>query len=94
MTAEEAQYTTLRVERDGAVATVTLARPDVRNAFDEAMIADLTAAFTVLGQEAGLRVVVLTGEGKTFCAGADVNWMRSSSTRSIGTRIPRPPASS
>jgi methylglutaconyl-CoA hydratase len=76
MTPNEAQYTTLRVEREGAVATVTLARPDVRNAFDEAMIADLTAAFTALGREAGLRVVVLSGEGKTFCAGADVAWMR------------------
>jgi methylglutaconyl-CoA hydratase len=59
MTPNEAQYTTLRVEREGAVATVTLARPDVRNAFDEAMIADLTAAFTALGQEAGLRVFLL-----------------------------------
>ena len=70
------QYTTLRVASDGPVAMVTLARPDVRNAFDEKMIEELTRAFA--GFEAGraLRAVVLTGEGKTFCAGADVNWMR------------------
>ena len=70
------QYTTLRVTADGPVATVTLARPDVRNAFDEAMIGELTRAFA--GFEAGgaLRAVVLTGEGGTFCAGADVHWMR------------------
>jgi len=76
MNSTDQQYTTLRVAREGAVATVTLARPDVRNAFDETMIADLTAAFTALAAEEGLRVVVLSGEGKTFCAGADVAWMR------------------
>ena len=69
-------YATLRVERDGPVATVVLARPDVRNAFDDAMIAELTAVFASLSAEAGVRAVVLTGEGKTFCAGADVHWMR------------------
>jgi methylglutaconyl-CoA hydratase len=58
------------------VATVTLARPDVRNAFDEAMIEDLTRAFGGFVAGGELRAVVLAGEGKTFCAGADVNWMR------------------
>ncbi|HET9796145.1 MAG TPA: enoyl-CoA hydratase/isomerase family protein [Thermoanaerobaculia bacterium] len=69
-------YRTLRVESDGPVVSVTLNRPEVRNAFDEAMIDELTRVFA--GFEAGgdLRAVVLTGEGKTFCAGADVNWMR------------------
>ena len=76
MVASGTQYTTLRVEREGPVAAVTLARPEVRNAFDEAMIADLTAAFGALGGEPGLRVVVLAGEGGIFCAGADVAWMR------------------
>jgi methylglutaconyl-CoA hydratase len=76
MTFLENEYATLRVARDGPVATVTLARPDVRNAFDEVMIAELTAAFVALGEAPGLRAVVLTGEGKTFCAGADVSWMR------------------
>ena len=76
MTSAGNEYTTLRVFREGPVATVTLARPEVRNAFDEAMIGDLTAVFAGFGDAPGLRAVILTGEGKTFCAGADVSWMR------------------
>ena len=75
MTAEN-DYTTLRVESDGTVVSVTLDRPEVRNAFDETMIEELTRAFGGLATGGGLRAVVLAGEGKTFCAGADVNWMR------------------
>lgn len=67
---------TIRVERAGPVATVTLARPNVRNAFDETMIAELTAAFSALGEDPEVRVAVLEGEGRIFCAGADVHWMR------------------
>jgi methylglutaconyl-CoA hydratase len=65
----------LRVERDGAVLRVTLARPDRRNAFDAALIAELTEAFADVGDA---RAVVLSGEGPSFCAGADVEWQRSS----------------
>src|SRR5207253_6360547 len=65
----------LRVERDGAVLNVTLARPERRNAFDAALIAELTDAFADAGDA---RVVVLAGEGSSFSAGADVEWMRSS----------------
>ncbi|HKB69726.1 MAG TPA: enoyl-CoA hydratase/isomerase family protein [Thermoanaerobaculia bacterium] len=75
MTAENG-YTTLRVETAGPVASVTLNRPDVRNAFDEAMIAELTRVFGSFEAGGDRRAVVLSGEGKTFCAGADVNWMR------------------
>lgn len=64
----------LRVERDGDVLRVTLARPERRNAFDAALIADLTQAFTDVGDA---RAVVLAGEGETFCAGADIEWQRS-----------------
>ena len=64
----------LRVERTGAVLRVTLARPDRRNAFDAALIAELTEA---LGDVADARAVVLAGEGPSFCAGADVEWQRS-----------------
>jgi methylglutaconyl-CoA hydratase len=72
----------LRLERSGpggVVAWVTLARPDVHNAFDASMIAELRAVFTAFAREAlgELRVVVLGGEGPTFCAGADVAWMRA-----------------
>ena len=65
----------LRVERDGAVLRITLARPDRRNAFDAALIAALRDAFADVGDA---RAVVLSGEGESFCAGADVEWMRSS----------------
>ena len=65
----------VRVERDGAVLRVTLARPERRNAFDAAVIAELGAAFSHVGDA---RVVVLAGDGQSFCAGADVEWQRSS----------------
>jgi methylglutaconyl-CoA hydratase len=64
----------LRVERDGDVLRVTLARPERRNAFDAELIADLTGAFADVGDA---RAVVLAGEGETFCAGADIEWQRS-----------------
>jgi methylglutaconyl-CoA hydratase len=69
-------YRNLRLETDGAVRRITLARPEVRNAFDDALIEELTRAFADAAEDAGVRVVVLAGEGPTFCAGADVNWMR------------------
>jgi methylglutaconyl-CoA hydratase len=65
----------LRVERDGLVLRVTLAKPDRRNAFDAALIAELTDAFADVGDA---RAVILAGEGPSFCAGADVEWQRSS----------------
>ena len=68
----------LRVEREGARARVVLARPGVRNAFNAELIARLRDTFLALGEEQSVRVIVLAGEGKTFCGGADVNWMRGS----------------
>jgi methylglutaconyl-CoA hydratase len=64
----------LRVERDGAVLRITLARPDRRNAFGAALIGELTDAFADVGDA---RAVVLAGEGPSFCAGADVEWQRA-----------------
>ncbi len=73
----------LRVERSGprgAIARVTLARPDVHNAFDAPLIDELRRGFTQLAEEPveRLRGVVLAGEGDSFCAGADITWMRAS----------------
>jgi len=65
----------LRVERDGDVLRVTLARPEARNAFDAELIAALAEAFVDVGTA---RAVVLAGQGPSFCAGADVEWMRAS----------------
>src|ERR687884_1483620 len=65
----------LRTERDGPVLRVTLARPERRNAFEAALIRELTEAFADVGDA---RAVLLAGEGPSFCAGADVEWQRSS----------------
>ena len=67
---------TLDIEYRGAAAWVWLNRPAVHNAFDETLIAELTATLDSLGQDADSRVVVLAGRGKSFSAGADLNWMR------------------
>ncbi len=79
-----AAYRHLRLERDGAVLRVTLARPDVRNAFDDVLIQELTRAFREAGEDGEARVVVLAGDGPTFCAGADVTWMRKAGGYSTG----------
>lgn len=72
-----AAFETIDVSRDGPVAVVALARPQVRNAFNAQMIGELTRAFTSLS-DSDARAVVLRGHGPTFSAGADVNWMRES----------------
>lgn len=69
-------YTTLTIEREDCIATVTLNRPDVRNAFNETTIAEIKQAFSELGDDAALRAIVLAANGPAFCAGADLNWMK------------------
>ncbi len=76
-------YETLEILRDGGVATIWMNRPDVHNAFNEALIAELTAACTALDADASVRVVVLAGRGKSFSAGADLNWMRRAADASV-----------
>lgn len=68
--------TALNITTEGAIRTITLSRPDVRNAFNDDVIAELKNAFTEAGQAADVRCVVLAAEGPAFCAGADLNWMR------------------
>ncbi len=65
----------VRLSRDGPMARVTLARPEVHNAFNEEVIARLHEAFRQVASDDTVRVVVLTGEGPSFCAGADLDWM-------------------
>ena len=67
--------TCLLVDRNNAIATVTLNRPQVHNAFDETLIADVTACFARLSEDAEVRAIVLRGAGESFCAGADLHWM-------------------
>ena len=64
------------VEKSGGVARVTLNRPEVRNAFDDALITRLTEIFAELDADSATRVVMLGGSGPAFCAGADLNWMK------------------
>src|SRR6478672_11493319 len=64
----------LRIEREGPLLRVTLARPERRNAFDAALILELTEAFADVGDA---RAVLLAGDGESFCAGADIDWQRS-----------------
>ena len=66
----------LIIDKKNGIGRVTLNRPDVRNAFDDALIASLTQAFAELDRDPSVKVVVLAGNGPAFCAGADLNWMK------------------
>ena len=66
----------LSITQAGAVARITLTQPEIRNAFSDEVIAELTAAFTEVGARADVRAIVLAAEGPAFCAGANLNWMR------------------
>ncbi len=73
---------TIRTETQGTLLTVTLDRPELRNAFNEDLISELTAVFGAVPGET--RTVILTGAGGAFCAGADVDWMKRSLSRTEG----------
>ncbi len=70
------EFETIRVGVEGGVATITLARPKVKNAFNDVMLDELLEAYGALEDDPEVRVVVLTGEGDSFCAGADLNYMK------------------
>ncbi|MET0934722.1 MAG: enoyl-CoA hydratase-related protein [Luteibacter sp.] len=70
--------------REGSLARLVMNRPEVHNAFDDGLIAELTAALDTVEADAGVRVVVLTGAGASFSAGADLNWMRGMASASEG----------
>lgn len=70
-------FNSLLLNLDHHVATITLNRPDKRNAFNDEVIRELTEVFTFCGEQPDVRAVVLTANGKAFCAGADLNWMRA-----------------
>lgn len=71
-----AQETRVKLNVDGPVAVLTLDRPQVHNAFDERLLAELSGAAAKLAVDESVKVVLLTGSGKSFCAGADLDWMR------------------
>ena len=74
----------LRIERDEDILRVTLARPETRNAFDADLIAELSEAFVDVGKA---RAVLLAGDGPSFCAGADVEWMRASASLDFDANV-------
>jgi len=80
-------FTTLEIELKGPVATIWMNRPDLHNAFDEILIAELTAACVALDKDSDVRVVVLAGRGKSFSAGADLNWMRRAANNGINDNL-------
>ncbi len=80
-------YETLEILNEGGVATLWMNRPDVHNAFNELLIAELTRACQALDADDGVRVVVLAGRGKSFSAGADLNWMRRAADASVDDNL-------
>ena len=74
--AARSEYAALTVEVGNGIALLALARPDVHNAFDETLIAELTTTLRSLDADPAVRAVVLLGHGRSFCAGADLNWMK------------------
>ena len=80
-------YQTLEIERQGGVATLWMNRPEVHNAFDETLIAELTAACEALDADTSVRVVVLAGRGKSFSAGADLNWMKRAANNGVAENL-------
>ncbi len=80
------KFVTERIDERGVVY-LTLNRPEIHNAFNDELIAELTARMTELNRDETIRLVVLAGEGKSFCAGADLNWMKSMKDYSLEENI-------
>lgn len=80
-------YEYLHIEKTNQVATVWLNRPEVHNAFNEGVISELQRAFEDLGADDEVRVVMLAGRGKSFSAGADLNWMKKAGEADLDENI-------
>ena len=71
------KYETLEINKEKNIVTITLNRPEVHNAMNEQLMVELTNCFENFSQDNSVRIIILTGNGKSFCAGADLNWMKS-----------------
>ena len=71
------KYETIKMNKEKNVTTIFLSRPEVHNAMNEKLMRELTSCFKELSKDKNTRVIILTGEGKSFCAGADLNWMKN-----------------
>jgi methylglutaconyl-CoA hydratase len=81
------EYETLDIQKKQDVITIYLNRPDVHNAMNEQLMKDLTSYFKRIYNDIDIRIIVLTGKGKSFCAGADLNWMKSMANYSLEENI-------
>ena len=70
-------YKTLKFDKSENIASILFSRPEIHNAFDETVIAEMSEVIDKLAEDSNCRVVIISGEGKSFCAGADLNWMRA-----------------
>src|SRR5271165_3430151 len=77
----------VEIEREGSAATIWMNRPDVHNAFNAQVIEELTAAFRDAGQDDSVRAVILAGRGRSFSAGADLNWMKAAGEASLEANL-------
>lgn len=80
-------FQALQIELTGPVATIWMNRPDLHNAFDEILIAELTAACIALDEDQDIRIVILAGRGKSFSAGADLNWMKRAANNGLDDNL-------
>jgi methylglutaconyl-CoA hydratase len=80
-------YNTIKTEKSGIAAGIILNRPEKHNALNAEMISELTHAFKAYGKDDSIRAIVLSGEGKSFCAGADLNYMKEASTMSFNDSV-------
>lgn len=80
-------FQALQIELAGPVATLWMNRPDRHNAFDEILIAELTAACIALDEDTDIRIVILAGRGKSFSAGADLNWMKRAANNGLDDNL-------
>ena len=89
LTGEPPELETIEIEIDGEIGTLTLNRPDALNAMSPEMIGELTVAFAWLADRAPLRALIVTGAGKAFCSGGDVNWFKEGVRTRRSTCPPR-----
>ena len=80
-------YSTIQTRHDHETGWITFNRPEIHNAFNSTLISEMAGAFSEMENDAGIRVGILTGAGKSFCAGADLNWMRGVITQSFDENL-------
>jgi methylglutaconyl-CoA hydratase len=81
------EYETIEIHKEKDIATIYLNRPEVHNAMSEQLMKEMTSCFKKVSSDNSIRIIILTGKGKSFCAGADLNWMKSMAKYSMEENI-------